>query len=214
MKIFYNTIEKEAFDYYYTIVVVSPLLILSKCSLALILSVAIELLLISVEWWLTDMFNAAEPVGTVATDPSVKSVVSFCSLFKIDEEVDDGGDVDATDAGLIGWILLWGGVIDRFWGEVMGIFTLASDTIDDAAMPAIELIGEWRGVSCDGIDKFCGVIAPFECDVGGDRRILAPAICCTIPCGDILKFWWPFGWPMPRFDIPMLDGFRLSGGVK
>jgi hypothetical protein len=122
------------------------------------------------------MLRAA--VGTVAIwlSEDMLSEGSFDSLVNMVEELDDGGEVDATDAGLRGWTLLCGGVIDRFCGEVMGIFTLDCDTMDAGGGPAVELIGEWRGVSWEAIDRFCAVIEPLWWPLGGDSRMFGPDI--------------------------------------
>uniref|UniRef100_A0A182JME1 Uncharacterized protein n=1 Tax=Anopheles atroparvus TaxID=41427 RepID=A0A182JME1_ANOAO len=219
-----------------------------RCSLALMRSVAIELVRISVEWWwLTVMLRAAAVV--VAT---VDAVVVAVEPPRAEGSLPDG-EVSLSEPGSMGVSLeplspvgegefglsdcraLPGGVSERFCGEATGIVTGVELPAEGCIGPGWATSppmgpsrGEWRGVGgCGpsdpgpgggwcGIERFCGPPrAPLAC--GGERRMPAVVIwgdMAAMLCGEMRRFCGPFGWPRPRFGMPRLDGFRLSGGVR
>lgn len=181
--------------------IVRPLLILSKCSFALVRNVAMELVRIS-ELCIV-MFNAlsldnkfGSPLPSVSVPligGGFSTPIAVVALGgDVDEADDDTKRIPADDKRIP-----CDGDIERFCGEPIG-GKLVTDDGNDAG-------GKWFG----GVWRCnCAVIWPFGW-CGGDRRIF-----WLIACGEIRRFGGPPWWARPKLVIAKFEGLRLSGGVK
>lgn len=208
------------FDYYYAIA--SPLLMLSKCSLALMRNVAIELVRISVLSMV--IFNAISLPDTwfMSTLLSLSSSGFLSFGLWGDDEFDDSIR-ELFDAEGNRLAAFWFGDNERFCGvdtvgtllctEDAGDVDAASDTgIDDinGGGNDIWLGGVWR---CPAIIWCVAIDGPFRLCCGDDKRIFCGCIAAML-CGEMRKLD-AFPWcDKPRLDIAIFDGAKLSGGVK
>lgn len=200
---------------------------LSKCSFALIRSVAIELVRISVLFMV--IFNAISLLDTwlisILLSLSSSTFLSF-EPVKVcgDDELDDNKRELFDDEGNRLTVTFWFGDNERFCGDEIGGKVLCTeDDGDDDVMASdigidddingggndIWLGGVWRCPAniCDAIDW------PFGQCCGDDKRILCDCIAAIL-CGEMRKLDALPWCDNPRPDIVIFDGAKLSGGVK
>lgn len=210
-----------SFFFYYYYAIASPLLMLSKCSFALMRNVAIEFDRISVLFMV--IFNAISLPETwfMSTLLSLSSngFLSFglCGDDEFDDSIRELFDADGNRL-----TAFWFGDNERFCGddtvgkllctEVAGDEDAASDMGMDVISGGgndIWLGGVWRcpTIICAAID------GPFRLCCGDDKRIFCGCIAAIL-CGEMRKLD-AFPWcDKPRLDIAIFDGAKLSGGVK
>lgn len=197
---------------------------LSKCSLALMRNVAMEFVRISAlfmvilsalslfsDAWHKSLFNSlSSPLFGVNLSP-VTNVLELGG----DRDDDAGDNVEETNRRLPDEETrkFCDGDVERFCGDPNGAncpFGSLADE-DEEGGGGIGWCDICGGGWFGGVRR-CSVNAPLEW-CGEDKRILCGDIE-VIPWGEIRK---PCGlpwWAKPKLVIAILDGVKLSGGVK
>lgn len=197
---------------------------LSKCSFALMRSVAIEFDRISVLFIV--MLTAVSLFVITWVVASTLLSLSSSDFLSVDPLICCGdGDCDDPIDGFRTLFDIWFGDSERFCGEfIEGKLLIAVDGDDVATGTGrdeteigtcdicIWFGGVWR---CPSIwaDIPAVTATEFGACCGDANRIFDDCIAAIL-CGEMRKF---DGFPWcanPRPAIPMLDGFKLSGGVK
>lgn len=198
-----------------------PLLMLSKCSFALMRSVAIELDRISVLFMV--IFSAISFPVTWLMSMLLSLSSSFLSfgpvIFCGDDELDDNIRELLDDEGKRLPPIFWFGDNDKFCGDETGGRPLCIEDDGDDGMPPSDpgiddIIGGGNCIWFGGVWRWpaniwFAIVGPC----GDDRRILWGCMA-AIPCGEMRKLD-AFPWcDNANPDMVMFDGAKLSGGVR